>query len=154
MEKTNIIGKSLLYRKRRKQKIKSRTRGLFFALLFCLKDNRDNRYNPFLLPVSACKQGKKLSLLSLLSLNLRKQRPPTSSTFLYIFFRNPRHVLAEPGGVTRGTPIRSDMPQRAMLPSKLLNKSRLFSHIKHVLSFGGTAGSSARAFFISACLFL
>ena len=37
MEKTNLIGKSLLYRKRRKQKIKSRTRGLFFALLFFLK---------------------------------------------------------------------------------------------------------------------
>ena len=29
--------------------------------------------NPFLLPVPACKQEKKLSLLSLLSLNLRKQ---------------------------------------------------------------------------------
>ena len=50
MEKTNLIGKSLLYRKRRKQKIKSRTRGLFFRPLVFFNDNRDNRDNPFLLP--------------------------------------------------------------------------------------------------------
>ena len=56
---------------------KKQNKRVVFRPLVFFKDNRDNRDNPFLLPVSACKQGKKLSLLALLSL-----KPPQAKAVL------------------------------------------------------------------------